>query len=205
MLVFIDDSGDPGFKLKAGSSRFFVIALVIFDDNLEAEKAALAIKELRRDLRFPDNMEFKFHKSRWQVRVKFLKTVKQYNFRVRCIVFDKIKIHSDELKHNKSSFYSYAIKQVLKHSRGIVGANIKIDGSGGREFRKQFLGYLRRALNQRDHKIIGRCKLVNSKGNVLIQMADMIGGAIRKSHEDKKGKNYKQIISKKIEDEWMFQ
>ncbi len=38
MLVFIDDSGDPGFKLDKGSSKFFVISLVIFNDNLEAEK-----------------------------------------------------------------------------------------------------------------------------------------------------------------------
>ena len=48
MLIFIDDSGDPGFKLDKGSSAFFVIALIIFDDELEAEKVALAIKELRR-------------------------------------------------------------------------------------------------------------------------------------------------------------
>lgn len=33
MLVFIDDSGDPGFKLDKGSSRFFVICSVIFDDT----------------------------------------------------------------------------------------------------------------------------------------------------------------------------
>lgn len=36
MLVFIDDSGDPGFKIEKGSSSVFVIALVIFDDDLEA-------------------------------------------------------------------------------------------------------------------------------------------------------------------------
>lgn len=46
MIVFIDDSGDPGFKLDKGSSAFSVITLVIFDDALEAEKVALAIKEL---------------------------------------------------------------------------------------------------------------------------------------------------------------
>lgn len=36
MLVFIDDSGDAGFKLDKGSTPFFVIACVIFDDDLEA-------------------------------------------------------------------------------------------------------------------------------------------------------------------------
>lgn len=54
MLVFIDDSGDPGFKINRGSSRYFVIALVIFKDELEAEKTAVAIKELRRSFKFPD-------------------------------------------------------------------------------------------------------------------------------------------------------
>lgn len=62
MLVFIDDSGDPG--LGTQSSPVFVIALVIFDDNLVAEETALAIKKLRREFRFPDDVEFKFHKSR---------------------------------------------------------------------------------------------------------------------------------------------
>lgn len=58
MLVFIDDSGDPGFKLDKGSSHFFVISAVLFDDNLEAEKTAVAIKELRRELKFGDDKEF---------------------------------------------------------------------------------------------------------------------------------------------------
>lgn len=33
MLVFLDDSGDPGFKVGKGSTPCFVIALVIFDDK----------------------------------------------------------------------------------------------------------------------------------------------------------------------------
>ncbi len=43
MLIFIDDSGDTGIKFDRGSSRFFVISLLIFDDNLEAEKMSVAI------------------------------------------------------------------------------------------------------------------------------------------------------------------
>ena len=29
MQIFIDESGDPGFKIEEGSSRFFIVALVI--------------------------------------------------------------------------------------------------------------------------------------------------------------------------------
>jgi hypothetical protein len=75
MLVFIDDSGDPGFQLERGSSAVFVLVLLIFDDELEAEKASVRIKELRRALKFPEEMEFKFTKSSRIVRERFLQTV----------------------------------------------------------------------------------------------------------------------------------
>lgn len=207
MLVFIDDSGDAGFKIEKGSSRFFVISLVIFDDNLEAEKIALAIKEFKRELNFPDNTEFKFFKSSKNVKERFLKATLPFKFKIRNFVVDKTIIRSSELKENKNSFYSYAIKMALKYSsNSILNARIKIDGSGNRDFRRSFLTYLRKQLNSKDRKIIKDCRLVDSKDNVLIQLADMIAGSVRRSH-DKSKKDadvYKKIIESKIEDEWLF-
>ena len=89
MIVFIDDSGDPGFKTKKGSSPIFVIALVIFDDNLEAEKTSLAIKELRRKLKVSDRYEFKFNKTNRKFRKEFFEAVRSFSFRVRAIVVMK--------------------------------------------------------------------------------------------------------------------
>ncbi len=207
MLVFIDDSGDPGFKLKRGSSKFFVISLVIFDDELEAEKTALAIKALRCSLGFHDNMEFKFSRSSKITRIKFLETVKDFDFRIRSLMIDKSVIKSEELKRNKNSFYSYTIKMVLKYANdSIRSANVKIDGSGNRIFRKSFLAYLRTQLNSKQKQIMKNCKLVDSKGNVLVQMADMIAGSIRRSYDISKTDHniYKALIKKHIEDEWKF-
>ncbi len=170
MLIFIDDSGDPGFKLDAGSSRFFVIALIIFDDNLEAEKMAVAIKELKRSLGFPDKQEFKFNKSSKSIRESFLYTINDFDFRVKYLLVDKEIIYSHHLKQNKDSFYSYAIKMVLQHTKGTVdNARVRIDGSGDRNFRKSFLSYLRKGLNSGDRKIVKNCKLLDSKNDVLIQ------------------------------------
>ena len=89
MLVFVDDSGDPGFKIDKGSSLVFVIACVVFDDELEAEKTAVVIKELRRKLKFPDSVEFKFNNSRKEVKELFLNTVNTYKFKIRCLVIVK--------------------------------------------------------------------------------------------------------------------
>ena len=207
MLVFIDDSGDPGFKLQKGSSLIFVICCVIFVDELEAEKVAIAIKELRRKLKFPDDVEFKFNKSSKKVKIEFLETIKSYKFKARCLVIQKDIIRSDELKKNKNSFYSYAIKMLLKHSSGsILNAKIRIDGSGDRTFRRNFISYLRKQLNSDQKRIMDECKLLDSKQNVLIQLADMIAGSIYRSYQVEKTDHliYKRIIQKCIEDEWKF-
>ena len=209
-LVFIDDSGDPGFKFEKGSSSFFIISAVIFNDSLEAEKTSIAIKELRRKLKFPENnFEFKFCKSSRDTKEKFLEVVKDYNFKIRYLVVDKRKIRSSELKNNKNSFYSYIIKMLLINSNdSILDARIKIDGSGDRIFRRNFSTYLRKSLNSNSKKIVKNLKLVDSKENTLIQLADMVAGSEYRYFEFFKDKTdynlYRNIIKNKIEDEWIF-
>ena len=207
MIVFIDDSGDPGFKIEKGSSTHFVIAMVCFDDELEAEKTAVAIKELKRELKLKDNEEFKFSKSCRDYRIEFLKTVNKFNFKIRCLVVDKTKVYSPELKGNKNSFYSYFIKEALKNNNEtILEAKIRIDGSGNKIFRNNFITYLKKELNYKEKKVMENCRLVDSSANVLIQLADMIAGSINRSkNKDKKDNSeYRCIIGKKIEDEWLF-
>ena len=207
MIVFIDESGDTGFSLTRGSSKVFVIVCVLFVDELEVERVAVAIKELRRKLKFSDKTEFKFSGSRKKVRLAFLKTVKPFSFKIRSLVVQKELIRSDQLKKDKNSFYSYFIKMALKHSRGtIFNAKIRIDGSGDRVFRRNFLTYLRKELNTGDRKVMKNVRLVNSKSNVMVQMADMLAGTIRRYKEGEKedAKEYWNIIKNKVEDCWEF-
>ncbi|MCK5459933.1 DUF3800 domain-containing protein [Candidatus Parcubacteria bacterium] len=207
MLVFIDDSGDPGFKLNKGSTTHFIISMVIFDDELEAEKTAVAIKELKRKIGFREQTEFRFFKTRKDFRIKFLKTINKFDFRIRCLVVDKSIIYSNELKKDKNSFYAYFIKEVLKNNNNsILNAKIRMDGSGNRIFRRNFFTYLRKELNSKNRKIMLNCKMVDSKNNVLVQLADMVAGSInRAQNKNKKDYNiYRNIIKKRIEDEWHF-
>lgn len=207
MLIFVDDSGDPGFKIEKGSSPVFVIACVIFDDELEAEKTAVAIKELRRKLKKSDNFEFKFNKASREFRLKFLEHISRFKFRFRAIVFEKTKIKSDELKTSKQSFYNYAIKMVLKHNFGTIKeAKIRLDGHGDRIYKREVIRYLRKELNNRENRIFQKLQFVDSKSNVLIQLADMIAGAIHRKYEIEKtdSKMYFNVIKKQKEDLWEF-
>jgi CO dehydrogenase nickel-insertion accessory protein CooC1 len=116
MLIFIDESGDSGFKINKGSSTHFIIALIIFDDNLDAEETALKIKRLRKKLNKSDNFEFKFNKCNKEFRVNFLNAIKDCSFRIRATVFSKAKISDKNLKSSKNNFYNFALKQSLKYS-----------------------------------------------------------------------------------------
>lgn len=158
-------------------------------------------------MKFPDDVEFKFNKSQSKIRKAFLRSINPFDFDIRSLVIQKKLIRSEELRKNKKSFYSYAIKQLLKNSNGsIINAKVRIDGSGDRVFRRNFVTYLRRQLNSNQKKIMKDCKLLDSKKEVLVQMADMIAGAIRRSYDLNKTdrKIYKQIIFKHIKDEWQF-
>lgn len=207
MLVFVDESGDAGFKLEKNSSSFFVVAAVLFDDRLEAERCAVKIKELRRTLGFADTFEFKFNKASKDIRLAFLQTVAEFKFVVRCIVVQKTVVRSPELQNKTESFYSYFAKSLLLYSQGkIINADVKIDGSGNRVFRREFQSYLRKQANVGQYKVVKSIKLVDSKQNVLIQLADMVAGATRRSYELQYPDSamYREIIKDKYDDCWMF-
>ncbi|MFH1611995.1 MAG: DUF3800 domain-containing protein, partial [bacterium] len=77
---------------------------------------------------------------------------------------------------------AYFIKEALKkNNNSIINAKIRIDGSGNRSFRRNFFTYLRRELNSDHKKIMHNCKMVDSKSNVLVQLADMVAGSINRS------------------------
>ena len=195
MLVFIDESGDAGFKLQTGSSDSFVMALVIFDDDLDAEKTSLAIKELRRKLKLRDKFEFKFNKTNRKFRHAFFNAVRSFKFRVRAIIVKKELIHSQRLRSNREDFYNYVIMQVLKQSGGSI-KNAK---------RNQLRVYLSRSLDNKHRKIFKDLKFVDSRQNTLIQLADMVAGSIF-SDFSKKDSDYLTMLkrSRRVEDIWLF-
>lgn len=57
MLVFIDESGCPGFKITRGSDPIFVIGMIIFKDGADALTTEARIKELHTSI--PHAPEFK--------------------------------------------------------------------------------------------------------------------------------------------------
>jgi len=188
MLIFIDDSGDPGFKLGRGSTSVFVVAMIIFKDNLVAEETSLNIKKLKRELNFRDEYEFKFNKCSRELRIKFLEKIKNYDFTARAISVRKELIRSPILRSSREKFYNFIVQNLLSHYEDNFFnlATVKIDGRASKIFRAEFDYYLRKMINNLTKKKIGKIKHVNSRTDSLIQLADMVAGSIRRLKEASK-------------------
>ena len=58
MLVFIDESGDPGLKIGSGSTDYFIVTLVAFEENEEALLTDQRIQLLKQELISHRNLSF---------------------------------------------------------------------------------------------------------------------------------------------------
>jgi hypothetical protein len=187
MLVFIDESGDPGLRLGLGSSKYFIVTLVAFEDNDEALAADTRIELLKRELGFPVHFEFHFNKLKRLYRKAFLEALAPYNFFYFGIVINKAKLNGPGF-HFKESFYKYACSLVFENAKPhLDNATVVIDGSGSREFRKQLSAYLRKRLRDVDSGscLIKKVKIQSSRSNNLLQLADMVCGAVARCYSGK--------------------
>lgn len=202
MLVFIDESGDPGFKTSKGSSDVFVAALVAFRDPAVASSTEAAIEAVAQRLRI--RPEFKFSKSRPEVRDAFFGAVQPYEFVVRAIVVEKDRIYSQRLRTDKESFYKFFVKSMLRFDNGLLqGAKVIIDGNGDREFRQELGTYLRRHCGP---GVIKDVRFKESERDRLVQLADMCAGAIARSFKaDREDRHrWRNMLGRKVEDVWRF-
>lgn len=199
MLVFIDESGDSGLKIDQGSSRYFTVALVIFDDREEAVACDQRIELLKKELGWTLNNEFHFKRNSDKIRRAFLQAVAPYNFFYHGVVINKDpqKLWGDGFK-DKSSFYKYTCGLVFQNAKELLEDSIVVvDESGNQEFRHQLAKYLRDKINEQDRRVIKKVKMQRSEGNNLIQLADYVAGVINRSVQQKRKnhQDYRKIIS----------
>lgn len=195
MLVFVDEAGDTGLKLDKGSSRYFIVTLVLFEENEEAEAADTRISLLRRELGLAADFEFHFNETPERIKEAFFDAIVRYNFFYFAIVINKAKLYGPGFKV-KESFYKYAASLVFQTARQhLTDAIVVFDGSGSRDFKRELRSYLSRKVNEPGKRIgrIRKVKIQDSRRNNLIQLADMVCGAISRSFKGKRRKGQRDF------------
>ncbi|MFA5262006.1 MAG: DUF3800 domain-containing protein, partial [Candidatus Omnitrophota bacterium] len=161
MLVFIDESGDPGLKIETGSSRYFVISMVVFEDHKEAEACDRRISLLGRELGYPDGFTFHFKDNSHKIRLAFLEAVAPYGFCYFGFVLNKDpkKLWGKGFQF-KESLYKSACCYVFETAKPYLKkAIVVIDKSGRDVFRCQLATYLKRKINDKTDDIIKKVKM----------------------------------------------
>lgn len=205
LLVFIDESGDPGFKVAQGSSEVFVLAMVVFNNAADAQAASEMIKDAQTRNRIKP--EWKFSKSSNEARDSFFTSLAGARFVCRSIVVRKNVIHSENLKTRPRRFYNFFTRQMCQHDGGLLrGARIVIDGSGERAFKQELQSYMRQNLPP---GTITKMSFKDSQKDPLVQLADMCAGAIARSYaadRRKDSQRWREMLAanKQISDVWEF-
>ena len=198
MLVFVDESGDTGLGLEQGASPLFAITLVVFEENEEAQAADDRITVLRRELGKSAGFEFHFKENSDSVRQAFFDAVVPYNFFYFGFVINKETLYRKAFPSSEA-FYKYVCGLVFENAKPYLdSAIVKIDSSGSRQFQQQLAAYLKTKINDSSGRgrHISKVSPDDSHRNNLLQLADMVCGAVARSYrtDRKEPQRFRRMI-----------
>jgi hypothetical protein len=183
VLVLIDESGDCGLKFGKGSSEYFTCVAVVFSDAFSMNACDRTIDGLKMEMKKRSRFEFHFSRSSDKTRRVFLERVSHDDFIYAGFVVDKQKLYGQRFR-NPKEFYEFAVGIVCEHIKPLLNnAKIIIDKNGDRAFRQQLAKRLKVKMTDKDGTCrIKRVAMETSHSNNLLQLADMVCGAVMRSY-----------------------
>lgn len=203
-FVYLDESGDTGFKFNQGSSQYFVVTILLIEDPLPLSHA---IDDLRKVLHFDERHEFKFTNSKDSIRRDFLRILVRHEVLVRALVINKPQVTQPHMR-NTETFYNYLVKMLLKRDNGRLDNTTLIldERQKSRKSKQGVTTYLRRQLNEGGEEVrkLGKVRYHESHRDNLLQAVDMASGAINWNYA-RNEPSYLRILRVKIDDLWEFE
>lgn len=195
MLKAIDESGDLGMKLGKGSTPLFSLGAVIFADPTEASRCNSHIASLRKQLHLPEDFEFRFSSTKDSIRERFLKEIAVFSFEYFVATLNKNGLRHDDAYLDKSNLWQAAARRLLAMTRSsILEAEVLIDSMSDRNMNRMMAKFLKHEAGERDGlPLIREVKALKSHKHNLIQLADMVTGAVVRSDSER----FRSIIKKR--------
>ena len=187
MLTFTfagDESGDASFNFTKGASRYFVVTVIATPAPDDLRKL---LEKLRQDSGLPEIYEFGYHRlSSEQLRKRVFSALADAKFEVWAILVDKAQLSEAFKAMSGLDFYLYFVSELIRHipDQKREGGTLILDEFG---YPDQTKDELRRIMKARNISHgFRRISIRRSKSESLIQIADLIAGAIwrRDTHND---------------------
>lgn len=205
--IFLDESGDLGFKPK--SSDWFLFTLLLTNDHRKIEKC---VKSVHKSLSKKYKKVRELHAYHSQSETKKLLLEKLSNIddlKILCVILNKKKVYVD-LQNQKNYLYNYTANILLDrlHKKKIINTDeiieLFIDQKDTRKFIKDnFEKYLKDNLTKRASNKI-KIKICPSHTEKCLQAVDFISWAIFRKYEKGEYEYYEIIKERIIEENLLF-
>lgn len=183
--AFVDEYGNYGFDFtKEGTSTHFIVTAIIVDENKLADVRG-QVESIREKYCLTGEMKSSKVSDNDEQRLLILKSLANVNFHIFCMVVDKKKLNLEGGLGYKRSFHKYLNGRVHDELyRTFPNLKLVADQPGNQEFMEGFVSYVN---NRHIPNLFSQAEFgfVNSKDEILIQVADFIGGTIAKCYEEK--------------------
>lgn len=199
--AYADESGDTGYVFDRGSSKHFVLVVILPEQPEQTIDQLLA---LRRSLGKAETYEFHFHQADESIRSAFFKAISELPVTTLASVIHKQYAPTDFRRLGKVGVYSHALAGLsLRAPFSLKDCKLHLDGKGKqREFLQALKSNIRWAcrVTNRTEQSFQEIRLLQS-AHPLIQYADMVTGAIS-VHVNNGNSRWVEMLNQQIKLVW---
>ena len=199
--AYIDEYGAYGFKFSdPGCTASMILTAVLVDDK-DVNTMETAAEEISRKYFGDGEMKSKSIGKNHQRRTKIMNDIMELPFKVYVFVIDKTQIYENCGPRYKPTFYKFFNSKIYNELyTNFKDITIVADNVGGSEYIKEFTAYVNQKVVKQlsffdDHNFM----MNDSKGDYIIQIADIISGSLAYTFDAKKklkaeGNDYYKLL-----------
>jgi hypothetical protein len=205
-FAFIDESGNHDLNVDKGgaSSYFIVLAIVVKEAGLVSlcEKTE-RIREMHFQLGEMKSSSVR-NKDGHQRRIKILDDIRGLDFNFYAVAVDKLAVLKDGGLQYKRTFIKFVNGLLYRQLfQSFFDISIFADAHGGQEFVNGFKSYIEEH-HKPDLFWRSQVEIVDSKENVLVQLADFVVGSIAKVYEGKSNASLNEAYLKLVREKALY-
>ena len=206
--ILLDESGDLGFNLEGGSSKYFIITFIFVDRKRPIEKIARNIHK---------NLERKFKKvgvlhaynQSAATRQRLLKKVADSNSKVMAVILNKNNVYT-KLQDQKNVLYNYVtnilLDRIFKKNLIPIDKPVTLIASKretNRFLNENFKSYLSNQVRS-NYKLNLKVEISTPAKEKSLQVADFVSWAIFRKYESGDLNYYELFGERVVEESFLF-
>ncbi len=198
-IAYIDECGNFGFDFeKEGTSLFYVLTAIVIETS-RLDEFHQQFESIKKNNGFK-NTELKSSNLKESSRARIISQLLPVDFRIVLFIADKKRIREDTPLRDYKQTFVKNMNNRMHHLLYQAYPKLKIimDETGYPEFQQSFRTYV--ANNRRQYNLLNEYDFdfVDSRDEILVQLADLIGGSINKWLINPQSTNYLEMLRGKI-------